>query len=424
MKIAILTNFTEFNPGYSLTGIVKDQVTMLKRYSHDVHLFVCEGFNNAASVCLDVGCCEVKPLVPFAHLADYQSVFNLSKDHAETVQRTAQFIVEQLADFDVAFTHDLIFTGWNLPYALGILAASKQLPSLLWLHWIHSIPSNSRDWWHIKKYGPNHRIVYPNRADAIHVAERYRGTLEDIKIIPHIKDPRTWWDFDEGTCEFIDEYPAVMQADFVQILPASADRLHAKRVGEVIHIMSNIKIAGKSVCLVVANQWATERIHGEDITSYKRLARACDLSDREVIFTSEFKAPTFKTGIPRRMLRELFLLSNLFIFPTDHESFGLVVPEAALSGTLMLLNRSLDNQQEITGGNALYFPFSSYNNKWECPDMNKYCQDLATIILGRWLENEAIRTKTFCRQRYNMDSLYRNYYSPIIADLKGGELGS
>ena len=45
MKIGILTNFQDFGPQYSLTQIVLTQAKLLKRYSHDVHLFTCEQFN-------------------------------------------------------------------------------------------------------------------------------------------------------------------------------------------------------------------------------------------------------------------------------------------------------------------------------------------------------------------------------------------
>ena len=47
--------------------------------------------------------------------------------------------------------------------------------------------------------------------------------IDHLRVIPHIKDLRSWYDFDDESCEFIKEYPAVMQADIVQIYPAGAE---------------------------------------------------------------------------------------------------------------------------------------------------------------------------------------------------------
>ena len=68
-KIAILTNFSHFIPGYSLTGIVLDQVKLLERGGHEVEVFVCEDYHGkenppeAASV-------KVRPEVPAAVLTE------------------------------------------------------------------------------------------------------------------------------------------------------------------------------------------------------------------------------------------------------------------------------------------------------------------------------------------------------------------
>ena len=413
-KIAILTNFQEFSPGYSLTGIAKDQAKMLSRHGHEVHLFVNTQYNGE-EFSEDV---ILEKKIPFSHLKDYKSKNQLTPDHKMLVNETALILENELADFDFAFTHDFIFTGWFMPYGLACKQASPKLPNLRWLHWIHSVPTSGSDWWSIREFGKNHKIAYPNKTDAIRVAEAFRGSLEDVRVLHHIKDLRTWYDFKQETMDFIDDFPGVMQADVVQIYPASTDRLLSKRVKEVMLIFKEIKAKGFSVCLVLANQWATGRQRKEDVTKYTEIASRNGLKiNEEVIFTSEWR-PEYATGIPKDILRELFLCSNLFVFPTREESFGLVALEAALSGVLMVLNKSLQMQFEVNGYQGLYFDFGSFHNNFTPENEADYFKGVAQIILGRMRENEAICSKSFTRQKYNYDNIYNTEYAPVLAESK------
>ena len=419
-NIAIMTNFMDFHPGYSLTGIVSDQITMLTKFGHNVHLFVNEQYNPQYDTDEIKEKANFEKSVPFTHLVDYTSESKLSAEHKNYSNSVAIMMREKFEELqiDYVFTHDWVFTGWNLPYSEGIRKASPRLPDVRWFHWIHSVPSVMRDWWQINRYGPGHRIVFPNNTERLRVAEQYRGTIEDVRVVPHIKDLRTWYEFDSETCRFIDDYPGVMQAEFVQIYPASTDRLSAKRVDAVSGIFGMLKKRGHSVCLVVANQWATGRARKEDVNKYYNIATSAGLvKDEDFIFTSEWDEQ-YATGIPRRMLRELQLCSNLFMFPTREESFGLVGPEAALAGVFMGLNKSLTMMYEIFGHEGLYNDYGSHHQNFEPPDVQEHYRMLASIVLGRYKQNEALLTKTYCRLTYNYDALYLRVYEPLLAESK------
>jgi len=413
MRFAILTNFQEFHSGYSLTGIVKDQVKMLSRQGHEVSVFVNEQYHGE-----EIEGARLQPLVPFAHLKDYHSKTDLTPEHADTVSRMKEMLLSEGPLYDMIWSHDLVFTGWNLPYALGIQEASPnpELKDVRWLHWIHSVPSSLNDWWEIRKYGPHHRLVFPNKTDALRVAENFRGELAHVEVIPHIKDIRSWMDFSQEAWDFIDEYPMALHSDYVQVFPASVDRLRAKGVDDVILIFSKIKQRGNSVCLVIANQWATGTQEKQDVEHFLKIARRNGLvPGEEVIFTSNWRSPQYDTGLPKRLLRELMTLSNLFIFPTQEESFGLVVPEVSLSsGALMVLNKSLDMQMEISGWTTLYFDFGSYRRNHHVENEENYFQGIADVIRYRMQRNEGLLHRTFCRKAYNMDRLYYDVYLPII----------
>jgi hypothetical protein len=423
-KIAILTTFMKFDPWYSLTGIVKDQCRMLTEYGNEVFLFVNEQFNDQSNQFTDPNIHLLKK-IPFAHLHDYQSEEPLLVEHEATARTTTEMLVNSIKELgiDTVFTHDLVFTGWSMPYAIGIQRIKNQLPGVVWMHWIHSIPSRYSDWWQMSEYGPNHKLIYPNATDKIRVAESYRTQTSSVRTIPHIKDLRIMFNFSEETCELIDNFPALMQADVVQIYPASSDRFESKRVAEVIKIMAAIKSCGHSVCLFIANQWATTQKHYANLMEFYDLGKKYGLEPgKHLIFSSLFadadKTP-YKVGVPANILTQLMMLSNLFVFPTREETFGLVLPEVSLaSGALCVLNRSLQMQHEVGGGNTLYFDFGSYTNEHHCPDPDEYLKQVALIILGRMQENDSILTRTFMRKKYNYDVLYAKYYAPIMAELR------
>lgn len=429
MKVAILTNFMEFNPGYSLTGIVMDQCRMLSRYGHEVDVFVNDQYNpnkwSGPEALLDEGYSgiKVKPLIPFAHLKDYSTKKDIKDEHKKTIEDTAEVFRKELVDVDIVFTHDFVFTGWFLPYGLACAEATQDLRKTRWLHWIHSVPSANRDWWRIDHYGNGHKLVFPVKTERTRVAEQFGGSPSDVRIIPHIKDMRSWFNFGRDTCDFIDSFPAVMQGDVVCTYPASSDRLAAKGIDKIMYIMSRIKKYNFSVFLVIANQWATGTQPKQDIDKFKKVGVRNGLKlNEEFCFTSEWaktgKYPEYENGIPGKMLREIEQMSNLFIFPTKEESFGLVAPEAALAGgCLMVLNKSLTMLQEVHGFNGFYADFGSFHQNFEpVQGWDAYLNDITTLILGRMREDDSLTEKTFIRQTYNWDTLYSRYYAPIMGE--------
>lgn len=438
-NVAIFTNFHDFNPGYSLSGIVVDQALTLLRHGHKVAIYTNEQYNpkyndDARITALlekyqDLFTIHNK--TKFMHLTDYKTIANVSEEHINASNEAANIFANDIMEFefDAIYTHDFVFTGWNVPYSIAVKKTSrildKQGYKCKWFHWIHSVPSVGSDWWQLNEYGKNHFLVFPNQTEIKRVADMYRTTPSSVRVIPHIKDPRTYYDFGEDAMLFTDMYPKIMSAEIVQVYPTSSDRMSAKQLDIVIRIFGNIKKAGISVFLAVANQWATGLQPRQNIKEYIKLAKEVGLTPNDdFVFTSEISTYSYgntedeivkpyELGIPRKMLRELQLLSSVFIFPTVEESFGLVGPEAALSGALCITNRSLTMMFEVMGNYCPAYDFGSHHQNHPQSKDDEYLGAVAASIIDRLFRNEAIRTKMRCKQRYNMDYLYNRYYFPI-----------
>lgn len=410
-KIAILTNFLEFNPSYSLSSIVLDQARMLVRHGHTVHIFVSTKFKTEYH--FEPGI-FLRPEIDTPKLIDYKSKADLSPEHKKFIKQFSKKLALLLREYDFIFTHDWIFTGWNMPYAAALMEIAGNAGTKKFYHWVHSIPSGHKDWWVLDGYGvKNHSIVYPNGSDAQYVALQFQAHVSHICPIPHIRDLRFWFDFTERATQIIDEVPGLMDAKFIQVYPASSDRLSAKRVDRLIKIFSFLKECGESVCLVIANQHANQKSQREKFAPYYVLAERLGLKKyKEFIFTSEFK--NCENGLPKATLRDLMLCANVFIYPTRDESFGLVGVEEILSGAkIVILNKSLELMWEVHGGHGFYEDFGSFNWR-DFSDTDEFYRKIARDIIKEFNTNESIKLATYHRQKHNMDAIYRNFYRRLL----------
>lgn len=412
-RIIIITPcFTKWNHGYSLTSVIEDQIRMLVRYGHSVKVLVGETFDVSE---VSIGGVKFLPIMPVLEEAvDYRRYDDLweNKQHIRCAKILSPYLSEIIKDDDFVITHDIVFTGWNLPFFHGLKEAHLTCPCY---HWIHSMPTAMFDWWDISSMGNNHNIVIPNRSHRQLSAEAYHTTVENVVYIPHIRDIRTFLDFGAEAIGFIDKFPKVLQADIVQIYPASSDRFTHKGVRDLIYLFREFKTMDFTVCLVIANQWATGRQRQEDMEDYIDTAQNNGLGPNEFILTSYYDPPNYELGLNQKFLKDLLALANVFIFPTFVEAFGLVLPEAILaSGALPVVNSHLEVMSEVLEGRGMRFGFGSWTNGLAKPHGKQWYKSVASAIAARLQNEESVACRSLVRQEYNMDTIYKKYYMPII----------
>jgi len=423
MRIAILTNFDNFRSGYSLTGLVLDQWRMLTAHGHDVTIFTNKPCEIPDFVPED---CAVDQVFPPASLIDYgvdqkyPSCDSLTPEHDAFAEEVAGILEQELKTYDLILTHDWIFTGWNLPYSEAVRRADEFLGAS-WLHWVHSMPLVVQDWHCYGRYGTNHKIIFPTTINRQFIADQFETEMENVRIIPHIKDPRRTFKLGPEAERFLNKHKHILQADICQVYPVGTDRLTHKGVREVILMFSTFKRMKRKVCLILANSWATGRLPKQSLDHFKRMVVRNGLRwGKDVIATSEFEAPAFEIGIPEEMVLDLFRFSNVFIYPTVVESFGLVLVEALQTGGIWTVcNRNVDSMFEVAGGTGLFAEFPSYRtaDNYEYPaGERKYFDRLAKQVVARLEQDVSILGKTRAIQTYNWENLYHRYYEPLLAE--------
>lgn len=416
LKIACLTTFYNFDRAYSLVSVVEEQLTSLLRHGYKPVLFVHDNFNADSEIPEGV---EIRKVVPRFQLVDYSSNQPVASGFADQVKKVKESLEENLKDIDVVFTHDWIFQGWFLIYNVGMREAQPNL-KCKWFHWIHSAPSprpSNLASPHDCRYKmmPNSKLIYMNHYDALRLAEMYGGVLDDVRVVHNPLDPRSFWKLHPLVHELIRKY-RLLDADIVDVYPMSSTRFSGKQPEKVIRILGEMKKQGKSVRFICPNAHANAEHEKKAIENIIHYAIERGLTREEIIFTS-LEGKEYESGIPHEAVRDLFQLSNLFIFPTLSENCPLILLEAALSKCLLVLNESFPPLRDFFGKDALYFKFGSLLENVNYSNEETFYSDVAKIIIGELNKNRPLNAFNTLKQRFNGDFIWKHELEPIIFEL-------
>jgi glycosyltransferase involved in cell wall biosynthesis len=380
---------------------VSEQLQAHVSHGYKPVLFVLTNFKDTALVPDGV---EVRPIVPQLYLEAYKGL-GYPENIQEEVNKVSAAFREHMADIEVLITHDVIFIDTYLPYNIGLRESGVTAKQL---HFIHSAPSprpiveNNP---HANRYTlpANSKLVYLNSEQTIPLAEMYGVWPNDVRVVKNSVDPRSLWNLHPFTERLIKEYD-VFSRDIVTVYPVSATRMvDGKQIDVVIRIHEALKKIGHNPLLIFPTAHANAQA---EISQCK--ARAT----QDVVFTSLFE-PKYDAGLPRRIVSELFRLSNVFVFPSISENCSLVLLEAMLAGNLLVLNSDCPGLKDIVGADkALWFKFGNVSmgtrNYESALQKDQYYMDIARIISASVTQNLMYRTKLHAFREYNRDSMFRN----------------
>ena len=405
MKIAILTHFGSFQPGYALHVGWLERAKMLEYYNQDFDVLVDH---------------HVSPST-FPHTKNVLRTISTTEPFEKRVKFFEKQYLEILSDYHVVLTADLIYQkGGNfLAYNQAIRNVIPML-DCKWYHWIHSawIKPQKKDYPESLRFEPLDKsvLVYMNESELSGVAKMYNMPLSKIACVWNTKDYRSFNEFHKLSFRITDILN-VQKKDIIQIFPHCTTRMDAKGIDAVIEVFAALKRRGKDVALIFANSNSSSKDMQNAIKHKKRKLRRLGLYDKkDYLFTSDIIKN--HGPLPRKAVADLFQISNVFVFASWREVSPNVVLEAKINGNLLVMSNGLPCAREFAGENAIYFDATykvpgvqdglkgdtnkiTYNNKEE------YFESVADKIIDRAKDMSYL-------WEFSFNNIWENQFSPLL----------
>jgi hypothetical protein len=432
-RIAIVTSLVDFSPAYSLTGIILDQARMFKKHGYEYTLFCLRNFHGDDKGIPEREGLNVEYSLPQTTLIDYQPTQTPRQtsdkemgfeDQAEAHlngRDEAKGYLHVLENYDTIITHDLMFLGWHLPQNKALRACIDKWPEKNWLHWIHSGPSQKSSnavYPTTLRYSaaPHSTYVFLNETQKLDCALMLGTTRDNIAVVYNPKDPREVFGFCDDTIEMIERY-GLFTHDLLQVYPFSTTRWTDKGIKHLMRLVAEWKKQGILARVVFVNAHCNSKGDKKYTDGMEAYAQKMGLElDKDIIFTYRFADQTnrrqWRYSVPFRVIRELGMISNLFVFPSASECCSLIQAEASIGNKFMVLNRDFAPMMEFCTNNVLNFEFSKNN-----PDdlSAEYYMCVAREIWAEFKTESAMVNGTKARcQTYNKDHIFKTQLEPLV----------
>jgi glycosyltransferase involved in cell wall biosynthesis len=359
-KVVIFTTFSDISEAYSLNRVVQDQLNMLLSHGYNPTVIVAEGFVPKGVYTDERVTIKTIPNVPVHNEVKKDESFD------SDVQAIYSQLKEILKDAQVVLTHDIIYQNAALKHNFAARRVAAELPSLKWLHWIHSATSpvtlaNLRPYFTdeyintVTKPFPNSFYIFFNDYSIPRIAHNFNVSEEVVRVVHHPSDLKEVYALTDDVHEFARKNN-LYSADVICVYPIRLDR--GKQVEMVIKTIAMLKEFELSVRLVVVDFHST----GGDKVTYrdelKAMAIDWGLNMNELVWTSEIK-PEWKVEVPHADVMAFMRLVNVFIMPSVSESYSLVTQEAGLNKCIVVLNQDFPPFRDIFGPDAIFKKYSS-----------------------------------------------------------------
>lgn len=276
----------------------------------------------------------------------------------ETIRQKIKPLVEKA---DICIVHNVLTMHFNLALTAALNELINTADKTRFISWIHDATYSDSDYrqswkadypWSLLKTA-NEKVEQV--AISVHRRNKTAGVFNipasSIKVIPDGIDPVSFLKLKPAT-NYLFNKLNLYSSDFIFLYPTRI--VKRKNIEYAIKIVSHINRKGRDTCLLITSQ--PDPYNKGSILYFKKLKKLASESGAgdKVIFISEAKDKTGKNfKVDEHVLRDLYLLSDLLLFTSNSEGFGIPMLEAGIC-RLPIACTAIPPLREIGGENVIY----------------------------------------------------------------------
>lgn len=409
MKIALLHFAYPPNTG-GVEILLREHALILTKLGHQVSLFVGSGEEKDTRIKLSV--------VP-----EFQSVMNFNPHLQEKIlekgviddefSRTSEFIEQKLkkllVDQEVVIIHNMLTIVRNLPFNEALRRYTQKHPEKKFIIWVHdhsyinefkikdlsAVVTSEKEKTLLTQ--PINNVVYIAISEAFKkpLVKLLNITPEKVIVIPDGITIQSFLEIDPSVHEIF-EKNNLLSAFPLMLSPVNI--LDRKNLDYCIDIISSLKKSYPQIRYIITGNPSKHHSTLEYLNKLKNQVKQLEL-DENVLFLGEY----FNRFLKQSEIHDFYTLSDIILYLSKSENFGLPLLESALSKTPIFVS-DLEVFREI-GGNQ--FNYIDYKNT---------SPEKAAGIIKDFIEtNNQIKTNYHVRSNYDLMTIIKNKLIPLIS---------
>lgn len=404
VNIAIMTDFINYDPSYSLCGVVANQCKLLNRNGLRPRLLVRHDFHDWHTDDYEAD------LVKYNSGVTGGNVVNYDENSEQDIENLVGQFDELLAGIDLVMTHDLLWQPnlWKQNIAARRWMSRRGHPR--WLHWIHSnssVQSSSRNKAEALSKFPNSQLVCFHPEEIERKRRNFNFDTKDVVLIPNPIDVMENY-LPQAQKVILNE--RLWEKDIIAVYPVRLDR--GKQPHIVCEIFECLAEAGYKAKVVIVD------FHSVDGPKADYRNEMKDRFGDIVCFACE------RDGLmPHQAVMNLFEYGDVLVHPSKEECDPLIIQEALWQRCGLVLNFDLPVFRQYDG-QAVFGKFSSnidvhtgergetttaYGNRKD------YMRTIAGQIAYQMRHNPVLAQHARVRKERSLESMWQKYWELIHA---------